>query len=223
MKLGRAAMFSRSTAFPTLDTPLTDLLWHVVKTYFGNTPGPDRPAGPTLGRLGPGLVPRSPFVSYCPWTHLVLDVIKIYMDFGPYGAFPSSDVPVMVDQQNSWNLLVTSTYLLYLQCNIGLLVVNICILLPPIKPSWIAWAELSVLSGQLPLVLMETREGWIPIFQWRQRITRLGKRVDIHGQTTTVQGRCAWATDTPTPVVDVILWSTTTQPRGLLSCKQSKN
>jgi hypothetical protein len=26
------------------------------------------------------------------------------MDFGPYGAFPSSDVPEMVDQQNSWNL-----------------------------------------------------------------------------------------------------------------------
>jgi hypothetical protein len=34
------------------------------------------------------------------------------MDFGPYGAFPSSDVPEMVDQQNS---LVISTYLLYLE------------------------------------------------------------------------------------------------------------
>jgi hypothetical protein len=51
----------------------------------------------------------------------------------------------------------------------------------------------------------------------------LGKRVDIHDLTTTVQGRCALATDTPTPVVDVILWSMTTQPRGHLSCKQSKN
>jgi hypothetical protein len=37
------------------------------------------------------------------------------MNFGPYGAFSSSDVPVMVDQQNSWNSLVTSIYLLYLE------------------------------------------------------------------------------------------------------------
>jgi hypothetical protein len=50
------------------------------------------------------------------------------MDFGSYGVFPSSDVPVMVDQQNSWNLLVISTYLLYREWNIGMLAVNICIL-----------------------------------------------------------------------------------------------
>jgi hypothetical protein len=50
------------------------------------------------------------------------------MDFGPYGAFLSSDVPVMVDQQNSWNLLVISTYLLYLEWNICMLAVNMCIL-----------------------------------------------------------------------------------------------
>jgi hypothetical protein len=31
----------------------------------------------------------------------------------------------------------------------------------------------------------------------------LRKRVDIHGLTTTVQGRCALATDTPTSMVDV--------------------
>jgi hypothetical protein len=37
------------------------------------------------------------------------------MGFGPYGAFLSSDVPEMVDQQNSWNSLVISTYLLYLE------------------------------------------------------------------------------------------------------------
>jgi hypothetical protein len=36
------------------------------------------------------------------------------MDFGPYDAFLPSDVPEMVDQQNSWNLLVISTYLLHL-------------------------------------------------------------------------------------------------------------
>jgi hypothetical protein len=27
-----------------------------------------------------------------------LDIMKICMDFGPYGAFPSSDAPEMVDQ-----------------------------------------------------------------------------------------------------------------------------
>jgi hypothetical protein len=37
------------------------------------------------------------------------------MDFGPYDAFLSSDVPGMVDQQNSWNSLVISAYLLYLE------------------------------------------------------------------------------------------------------------
>jgi hypothetical protein len=36
------------------------------------------------------------------------------MNFVPYGAFPSSDVPEMVDQQNSWNSII-STYLLYLE------------------------------------------------------------------------------------------------------------
>jgi hypothetical protein len=35
--------------------------------------------------------------------------------FGPYAAFPSSDVHEMVDQQNSWNSLVMGTYLLYLE------------------------------------------------------------------------------------------------------------
>jgi hypothetical protein len=37
------------------------------------------------------------------------------MDFGPYGAFSSSDIPEMVDQQNSWKPLVISIYLLYLE------------------------------------------------------------------------------------------------------------
>jgi hypothetical protein len=36
------------------------------------------------------------------------------MDFGPYDAFPSFDVPEMVDQQNSWNSLVIVTNLLHL-------------------------------------------------------------------------------------------------------------
>jgi hypothetical protein len=37
------------------------------------------------------------------------------MDFGPYDAFPSSDVPEMLTQQKSWNSLVITTYLLYLE------------------------------------------------------------------------------------------------------------
>jgi hypothetical protein len=51
----------------------------------------------------------------------------------------------------------------------------------------------------------------------------LRKRVKVHDLITTVQGRCSLVTDTPTPVIDVILWSTTTQPRGHLSYKKSKN
>jgi hypothetical protein len=56
------------------------------------------------------------------------------MDFGPYGAFSSSDVLVMVDQQNSWSSLLIRNYLLYLECNIGMLAVNICIFLPQQGP-----------------------------------------------------------------------------------------
>jgi hypothetical protein len=67
-------------------------------------------------------------VSYCLSRCLILDIMKICMDFGPYDAFPSSDVPENVNQQNLWNSLVISTYLLYLEFNVGMLVVNICIL-----------------------------------------------------------------------------------------------
>jgi hypothetical protein len=45
---------------------------------------------------------------------MVLDIMKICMDFGPYDAFSSFDAPEMVDQQNSWSSLVIGTYLLYL-------------------------------------------------------------------------------------------------------------
>jgi hypothetical protein len=141
MTLGRAATFSRTTTFPILDTPHTDLLWHVVNIVLWKAPGPGQPAkgvgptGPTLGRLGLGLMPHHPFGSYCPWTPWVLDIIKMCMDFGSYGAFPSSDVPGMVDQQNSWNSLVISIYHIYLEWNIGMLVVNICILWPSTPPT----------------------------------------------------------------------------------------
>jgi hypothetical protein len=67
-------------------------------------------------------------VSYYLRVLLVLDIMKISMDFGPYDAFPSSNVPEMVYQQNSWNLLVIGTYLLYLGWDVGMLAVNICIL-----------------------------------------------------------------------------------------------
>jgi hypothetical protein len=70
--------------------------------------------GPTLGRLVPGFLPCHLSMSYYLRLPLVLDIMKICMDFSPYDAFPSSDVPKMIDQQNSWNSLVIGTYLLYL-------------------------------------------------------------------------------------------------------------
>jgi hypothetical protein len=71
-----------------------------VKMVFGNTPGPGRPAPHWVGWTRPlcHIVPLCLIVHEHP---LVLDIIKICMDFGPYGAFSSSDVPEMVDQQNS--------------------------------------------------------------------------------------------------------------------------
>jgi hypothetical protein len=72
------------------------------------------PASPTLGRLGPGFLSHHLPVSYYLRLPLVLDIMKICMDFGPYDAFLLSDIPEMVDQQNSWNLLLIGIYLLYL-------------------------------------------------------------------------------------------------------------
>jgi hypothetical protein len=45
---------------------------------------------------------------------------------------------------------------------------------------------------------------------------------DVHGLTTTVQGRCTLATDTPPPMAVMIL-RRDNQPLGHPSCKQSKN
>jgi hypothetical protein len=129
-----------SSSFPTLDTPLTDLPWHVVKTVFENVQTHGRPAkvmwpaGHTLARLSLCFVPYHPLVSYCLWLFLILDIIKIRMDFGSYGVFPSSDVPEMVDQQNSWNSFVIDNYLLYLLWNVGMLAINLCILWQPTPP-----------------------------------------------------------------------------------------
>jgi hypothetical protein len=123
---------------PLTTLGVTDLSWHVYETVFENTPNPGRPAmevGPTglsLAQLGPGFVPRHPHMSYCLWQCLILDIMKICTDFSAYDTFPSSDVPEMVNQQNSWNSLVVSTYLLYLKWNLGMLAVDMCILWPPI-------------------------------------------------------------------------------------------
>jgi hypothetical protein len=87
-------------------------------------------ASPTLGQLVMSFLPCHLPRSYYLRLHLVLDIMKICMDFSPYDAFPSSDV-LEVDQQNSWNSLVIDTYLLYLAWNVGMLAVNICILWPP--------------------------------------------------------------------------------------------
>jgi hypothetical protein len=51
------------------------------------------PTDPTLARLGPSIVPHHPLVSYSLILCLVFDILKIRMDFGPYDAFLSSDVP----------------------------------------------------------------------------------------------------------------------------------
>jgi hypothetical protein len=73
-------------------------------------------------------------VSYFLWL-LILNIRKICMDFVPYCAFLSSNVPEMVDQQNSWNSLAISTYLLYLEWNVGMLIVNMCFMTTNTPPT----------------------------------------------------------------------------------------
>jgi hypothetical protein len=92
-----------------------------------------RPVDPTLPQFGLGFVPHHPLVSYYLWLCLMLDILKICMDFGPYDAFLSFDVPEMINQQNLWNSLVISTYLLYLEWNLGMLVIDMSILWSPIE------------------------------------------------------------------------------------------
>jgi hypothetical protein len=93
---------------PSPPSGITDLVWHVYEMVFDNTSNPGwlakevGPVGPTLSRLGPGFLPHHSLVSYCLWLCFILDMMKICMDFGPYHASPSSDVPEMVDRQNSW-------------------------------------------------------------------------------------------------------------------------
>jgi hypothetical protein len=64
-----------------------------VESVISLVPNVGRLAGPTLGRLGPGFLPHHLPVSYYMRLPLLLGIMKICMDFGPYDAFPSSDVP----------------------------------------------------------------------------------------------------------------------------------
>jgi hypothetical protein len=104
-----------------------------VESVISLAPNPG--VGPTIGRLGLIFLPHHLPVSYYLRLPLVLYIMKGCMDFGSYVAFPSSDVPEMVDQQNSWKFLVIRTYLLYLEWNLGLLAVDMCILWPPTPPT----------------------------------------------------------------------------------------
>jgi hypothetical protein len=140
---GQVSSFHHLWALDTLSFASSG---HVDKIVFGNAPThgwPAKvtwPANHTLAWVSPCFVPRHFLISYCLWLCLILDIMKRYMDFGLYGAFSSSNVPEMVYQQNSLNLLVISTYLWYLEWNVGTLVVNICILWQPTKvsmdPKW---------------------------------------------------------------------------------------
>jgi hypothetical protein len=100
----------------TLDVLSTAFARHVDKTVSRNAPTHGRPtkvmwlAHQTLAWLSPCFVPHHFLMSYCLSQCLILDIMMICMDFGPYGAFPSSDVPEMVDQQNLWNSLVICTF-----------------------------------------------------------------------------------------------------------------
>jgi hypothetical protein len=87
--------------------------WNGAKTWPAGQGG--GVGSPTLARLGPGFVPHHPLMSYYLWLWLILDIMEICMDFYQYDASLSSDVPEMVDQQNLWNSLVISNYLLYLE------------------------------------------------------------------------------------------------------------
>jgi hypothetical protein len=89
---------------------------------------------PHFGSVGPGLCAMSS-------PHVILSVTMPYFGYieDMHGfwfiwCFSSSDVPEMVDQQNSCNTLVINTYLLYLAWSVGILVVNICILWLPTPP-----------------------------------------------------------------------------------------
>jgi hypothetical protein len=76
-------------------------------------------AGDAAGRLHLGSV--QPMLCATSFPRVILSVTMPYFGhnedmhgFWSTWCFPSSDVLEMVDQQNSWNSLVISTYVLYL-------------------------------------------------------------------------------------------------------------
>ena len=72
-------------------------------------------------------------------------------------------------------------------------------------------------------MLTGTREGLVPDLSMRGGDNSIVGGCDVHGPTTVIQGRCALSTDTPLPLVAANLRARDNRPRGLLSCKQSKN
>jgi hypothetical protein len=154
------------------------LYWTCRQNIFSKCATHGRPTkviwlvGNTLARLSPCFVPHHFLVSYCLWLCLIFDIMKIWMDFCPYRVVPSSDVPEMLEQQNSWNSVIISTYILYLEWNVGMLVVNICILWPQTAVSSVTrnratrgtgWPSRAVKSENGPL-----RGGSIPIVESHQ-------------------------------------------------------
>jgi hypothetical protein len=87
--------------------------WKCTNTWLSSQ-------GDVAGRPHLGLVESMLCATSFP--HVILSVTMPYFGhnedmhgFLPYSAFQSSDVPGMVDQRNSWNSLIISTYLLYLE------------------------------------------------------------------------------------------------------------
>jgi hypothetical protein len=84
-----------------------------------------------FGSVGPGLCATS---STCVTFSVTMPYFGHMEDmhgFWSIWCFSLFNVPQMIDQQNSWNSLVISTYFLYLEWNVGMLVVNIRILWLP--------------------------------------------------------------------------------------------
>jgi hypothetical protein len=77
----------------TSPTYSTNLPWHMYETVYENMPNLGQPAkkvgraGPTLSRFSPCFVAHHPLVSYCLWLCLILDIMKICMDFSQSDAF----------------------------------------------------------------------------------------------------------------------------------------
>ena len=82
--------------------------------------------------------------------------------------------------------------------------------------------KLKSLTNQTLLWLPHNKNEGVPIFLVEMDNFDLVEGDDVHDPTTTIQGWCALATDTPTPRIAAFLWCAI-RPRGHSSCKQSKN